>query len=337
MLPTVSVIVPCLNEEKTIHLLLDALFKQTYPHELLDIVIADGLSIDKTRDVIVAFGMAHPDMKIIIVDNTRRNIPSGLNLAIQSAKGDYVVRLDAHSFPNQDYISRCIQAHLDKLAENVGGVWDIQPQNNSLIARSIAAAAAHPLAVGDAKYRYTDQAEYVDTVPFGSFQTDFLRSIGGFDETLLTNEDYELNTRIRQAGGRVWLDPQIRTTYFSRANLKELATQYWRYGFWKAEMIKRYPSTLRLRQGLPPAFVAGLVFGLLFGLWFKLALWALLAALTAYAMVLLLVGIQIATNKKQVGMLFGVPLAIATMQLTWGGGFLAGLFHKRQVKKVGNL
>lgn len=331
MLPSVSVIIPCLNEEKTLHFLLDALLHQTYPTGRLEVIIADGLSTDGTRQEIEKFQAAHPELSVQIVDNPKRHIPSGLNIAIKASRGEYVVRLDAHAIPQPDYITRCIQAHLGDLAENVGGVWDIQPQDNSLIARSIAAAATHPLGVGDAKYRYTDKAEYVDTVPFGSFNKAYLEQIGGFDETLLTNEDYELNTRIRQAGGRVWLDPQIRTVYFARRNLKDLTRQYWRYGFWKAEMIRRYPKTLRPRQALPPLFVAGLALLLIVGTFFKPALWAALAVLGVYLLVLVMVGIQIALNKKDILMMFGVPLAIAAMQLTWGAGFLTGLVTRPKI------
>ena len=331
MLPTVSVIIPCLNEDKTIHLLLDALYSQTYPIGLLDVVIADGLSTDNTRKVISEFGSEHPDLKIAVIDNPKRHIPSGLNLAIKASSGEYLVRLDAHSIPRPDYIARCIEAHLAGIAENIGGVWDIQPQNDSLIARSIAAAASHPLGVGDAKYRYANKAEYVDTVPFGSFNKAYLEEIGGFDETLLTNEDYELNTRIRQAGGQVWLDPQIRTIYYARRNLRDLARQYWRYGFWKAEMIRRYPGTLRPRQALPPLFVAGLVLLFLLGAVWRPVLWTGIALLGLYLLVLIMVGTQIAINKKNIPMIFGVPLAIATMQLTWGTGFLVGLVTKQKV------
>jgi len=333
MLPTVSVIIPCLNEEKTIHHLLEALLSQTYPHALIEIVIADGLSTDGTRQVITDFSNVHPDLKIKVIDNPKRHIPSGLNLAINAATSEYLVRLDAHSIPRSDYISRCIQAHLDGIADNVGGVWDIQPQNDRFIARSIATAAAHPLGVGDAKYRYSDKAEYVDTVPFGSFNKAYLENLGCYDESLLTNEDYELNTRIRQSGGKVWLDPKIRTIYFARSNLKGLFRQYWRYGYWKAEMIKRYPQTLRPRQALPPLFVAGLTMLFLLGIFIRPILWTALVILGIYIFVLTLSGMQIAIKKKDISLMIGVPIAIAVMQLTWGSGFLASLVIKRKLRK----
>lgn len=333
MLPRVSVIVPCLNEEKTIQLLLNALLNQTYPLNLLEVVIADGLSEDRTRDVICEFQTSHPELSINVIDNPKRHIPGGLNLAIQAAAGEYIVRLDAHSIPQPDYIARCIEAHQQGLAENVGGVWEIRPQNDTMIARAIASAAAHPLGVGDAKYRYSDNAEYVDTVPFGSFKKAYLTGMGAFDESLLTNEDYELNTRIRQNGGRIWLDPLIRTVYFARQNLGDLARQYWRYGFWKAEMIRRYPRTLRPRQALPPIFVAGLAALLLLGLVFRPALMLFELFSGIYLIVLLAVGIQIAIKKKDISMIVGVPLAIATMQLVWGAGFIVGMITRQNEKK----
>ncbi len=154
--------------------------------------------------------------------------------------------------------------------DNVGGVWEIQPGATTWIARSIAVAAAHPLGVGDAMYRLAATASEVDTVPFGSFRRTLIEQIGGYNESLLTNEDYEFNTRIRQANGRVWLDPSIRSVYFARSTFKELVRQYWRYGYWKWRMLRHFPDTVRWRQALPPLFVLSLVCLLLFRSFFHL-------------------------------------------------------------------
>ena len=140
----------------------------------------------------------------------------------------------------------------------MGGIWDIQPQGKGWQARAIAAAAAHPFAVGDAYYRFTRAAQEVDTLPFGAFRKSLIERIGAFDEDLLTNEDYEFNVRLRKSGGRIWLDPAIRSVYFARSNLLDLARQYWRYGFWKVRMLRRHPNTIRWRQSLPPLFVLSL-------------------------------------------------------------------------------
>ena len=334
MLPSVSVIIPCRNEEKTIHLVLDAIYSQTYPRELLQVVIADGFSEDRTREEINAFSAAHPDLTLLVVDNPQRIIPAGLNAAIRAATGDVIVRMDAHSIPRADYIARCVDALMSDVAQNVGGVWDIQPGNDSWIARSIAAAAGNPLAVGDAHYRFTDKAAFVDTVPYGAYKRELFDQIGFFDETLLANEDYELNTRILQAGGKIWLDPQIRCTYYARSNLRALSRQYFGYGFWKIQMLKRYPETLRLRQALPPAFIAGLLVTLLVGIFWKPSLYLFAAALGLYLLVLLAVGIHITIKKRDILMMIGIPLAIITMHFSWGAGFFAGAFSiKKQHDK----
>ena len=323
---SVSVIIPCRNEEKTIHLVLDAIYGQTYPREVLQVVIADGFSEDLTRKKIAEFKTAHPDLDILVVDNPQRAIPAGLNAAIKASRGDLIVRMDAHSIPNPDYVALCVDALEKNVAQNVGGVWDIQPGNDSWIARSIAAAAGNPLAVGDAHYRFTDKAAYVDTVPYGAYKKELFEQIGLFDETLLANEDYELNTRILQSGGKIWLDPNIRCAYFARSNLRALAKQYYGYGYWKVQMLKRYPETLRWRQALPPAFLLGLVVTLLVGIFWKPSFYLFAAVLGLYLLILLAVGIHMAGKKRDILMVIGVPLAIITMHFSWGAGFIAGAF-----------
>ncbi len=264
-MPAVSVIVPCYNEQNTILLLLEAIYAQTYPRPQMEVVIADGLSKDQTRWQIADFQARHPDLTVQIVDNPNRTIPSGLNRAIQAAQGEMIVRLDAHSVPQPDYVARCVTALEQGFGNSVGGVWEIRPRGSGWQACAIALAAAHPFGVGDAHYRYTTTAQVVDTVPFGAFHRSLVERIGYFDEHLLTNEDYEFNVRLRQAGGKIWLDPAIRSIYFARANLVELARQYWRYGYWKARMLRRYPGTVRWRQALPPLFVLSLLILLLTG------------------------------------------------------------------------
>lgn len=321
-MPTVSIVIPCYNEQATICLLLDALYQQTYPRSEMEVIIADGLSTDGTCQVIKAFQLVHADLDVRVVENARRSIPAALNQGIAVARGTYIVRLDAHSMPQSDYVEHCVVSLEDNKGENVGGVWQICPGGEGIIARSIAAAAAHPFGVGDAHYRYTDTAAIVDTVPFGAFRRDLVTRIGGFDETLLTNEDYEFNVRVRQAGGVVWLDPAIRSTYFARASLGALAHQYWRYGYWKARMLRRYPHTLRWRQAIPPMFALGLIGLALFGICFPLARWSLIALLSVYFFVLMMVGLQIAFARRDLTFVLAVPPAIGLMHFCWGAAFL---------------
>ncbi len=333
-MPTVSVIVPCYNEQATIGLLLDALYAQTFPRDAMEVIIADGLSTDRTREVIAAWQQAHPDLAVRVVDNPQRIIPAALNRAIAAARGEIIVRLDAHSVPAPDYIARSVAALEAGKGDNVGGVWQIRPGNQRWVARSIAAAAAHPIGVGDARYRYATTAAAVDTVPFGAFRRDLIERIGGFDETLLTNEDYEFNTRIRESGGTVWLDPAIRSAYFARPTLRALARQYWRYGYWKTQMLRRYPHTLRWRQALPPLFVLGLVVLTLLSPWARAFRLLLALQVGACALALLAAGLHVSLKRRDPALLVGFPLAVAVMHLSWGSGFLWGWLRPPQRQKT---
>ncbi len=324
-LPSVSVIVPCYNEQATIGLLLDALYRQTYPRERMEVVIADGLSEDATRQVIADWVARHPDLTVRVVDNPRRIIPAGLNVALRAAQGEIIVRLDAHAVPAEDYVERCVRLLEEGRGDNVGGVWRIRPGGQGLIAQAIALAAAHPLGVGDARYRHANpQPGPVDTVPFGAYRRSLIERIGFYDETLLTNEDYEFNTRVRLSGGTVYLCPRVEAVYFARPHLRALARQYARYGYWKAQMLRRYPRTLRWRQALPPLFVFGLFMLPLLGVVWPLA-WALWAAQVGlYVLALLAVGLQQALRHRRWGLVWALPLALATMHLAWGAAFLWG-------------
>jgi glycosyltransferase involved in cell wall biosynthesis len=303
-------------------LLLDALLQQSFPRADMEVLIADGMSTDNTRDEIAAFQKDHPDLNVRVVDNTLRSIPSAVNRGIESSQGGIIVRLDAHSKPYPDYVANCVNAIEASKGDNVGGVWEIHPGADTWIAKAIAIAAAHPLGVGDAMYRRAKQAAEVDTVPFGSFKRTLIDKIGMFDETLLTNEDYEFNTRIRKAGGRIWLDPSIRSIYFARSNLKELGRQYWRYGFWKWRMLRRYPDTLRWRQALPPLFVLSLLALTFVSILMPVFWFVLIGELILYFTIMMLAGLRAAVQTGSLYPVLGLPLAIPVMHISWGGGFL---------------
>jgi glycosyltransferase involved in cell wall biosynthesis len=287
----------------------------------MEVIIADGLSTDNTRQEIRTFREAHPDLSVKVVDNPQRIIPAGLNQALAAAEGDIIVRLDAHSMPAEDYVQLCIAAIEAGRGENVGGLWEVQPGDDTWQARSIAGAAAHPLGVGDARYRVGGNAQEVDTVPFGAFERSLIEQIGYFDEDLLTNEDYEFNSRVRQSGGRVWFDPEIRSKYIARSNISSLARQYWRYGYWKSRMLRRFPGTFRWRQ-LPPVFVISLPLLAVLGIWFWWARWLLIIEITIYLLALFMAGLQLAIKQRDLAMIWGVPLAIATMHFSWGTAFI---------------
>ncbi len=317
----VSVIIPCYNEGETIQLLLQALLEQTYPSTGMEVVIADAMSIDDTRAKIGQFSLENPKMRIVVVDNPRRTIPAAVNVAAGAAQGTYLVRLDAHSVPDKAYVATSVQLLKEGVADNVGGVWEIAPGEDTCIARAIAAAASHPLGAGDALYRIAKKAAYVETVPFGAFAKAVFEKVGRFDESLLSNEDYEFNTRIHLNGGKVWLDPRIHSRYFARKTLGQLARQYWRYGYWKLKMLKRYPKTIRWRQAIPPVFVLGVLLFTILSVFSNFARIILACILGLYLAILVAFSLREAIKRKNLCYL-EMFLAITVMHFSWGMGFL---------------
>ena len=316
---------PCRNEAGTIEHLLDAIRGQSWPIERLEVIVVDGSSEDGTQDIVAEFASKHSDMSVRMIDNPGITIPIALNLGISEAKGGVVVRLDAHSVPATDYVERCVVALERTSAANVGGAWEIRPSTDTWVALSIAMAAAHRLGAGGVRYRTGGREGAVETVPFGAFDREWLERVGPFNEDLLTNEDYEYNLRLRQAGGVVWFDPTIRSTYFARGTLRELARQYIRYGYWKGQMLKRHPTSLRWRQVLPPLFV--LVLALLVVL-APFAEWArilLLLQVSLYVAMVVVSGLIRAVRSREISLALGMSLAWSTMHLSWGAAFWVGL------------
>jgi glycosyltransferase involved in cell wall biosynthesis len=323
--PHISVIVPCYNEAATIGLLLEAVAEQDCGRGALEVLLADGMSEDATRQVAAEIAGRYDDLALRIIDNPDRNIPAALNRAIEAGRGDVVIRLDAHSIPAPDYLRSCLEVLKATGAANVGGQWEIQPSARGAIARSIAEAGSHPLGAGDARYRTGGQAGPVETVPFGAFPRTWLEAVGGYDETLLANEDYELNLRLRRAGGVVWFDPRIRSVYFARPSLPALARQYFRYGFWKGRMLLSHPESLRWRQAAAPVLALSSFALAVLSLWVPPA--ALLLALEwgGYAAVLLVCGVERAVRRRHWHLVWGLPAALATIHWTWGAGFWWGI------------
>ena len=318
-------VVPCLNEAGTIRQLLDSLRRQTCPADQLEIIVVDGRSIDGTRRVVEEFAKLNPGLALRVIDNPGKSIPRALNLGLAEAKGAFVVRLDGHSTPQPDYVDRCLAALIRTGAANVGGIWEILPSAETWIARSIAVAGAHPLGAGDARYRIGGPEGEVDTVPFGAFRREWLDRVGQFNELLLSNEDYEYNLRLRQAGGVVWFDPKIRSGYLAKPDLRSLALQYWRYGYWKGRMLRMNLASLRWRQALPALFVLVLCMLLFSSLLLRLASAAPLGVVATYLIVVLVAGAIQAARRRDPSLLFGFPVAISAMHFSWGTAFWIGM------------
>ena len=325
---TVSVVIPSYNEEKFIGQALKQLAEQ-YEPELYEIVVVDGMSTDATRERVRSFQQEHPEVALQLIDNPARNIPTALNIGVAAARGEIIARMDAHAVPSPGYIRRCVQVLKETTAGVVGMPCRVQPGAATLMARAIAQAVSHPFGIGDAKYRLQkgeSPQEAVDTVAFACFRKSLWSELGGFNESLLTNEDYEFNYRVRQSGKDVLLDRSGHCDYFARATLRTLAAQYSRYGRWKAEMVLLQPRSIKLRHLVAPLFVLSILLLGLLGFAWRPAWLLLLLEATVYAFAALLAGVHAAMRSGSgLGLAVVMPFIFATIHLTWGANFLARL------------
>jgi glycosyltransferase involved in cell wall biosynthesis len=327
----VSVIMPCYNEEKFIGNALENLAHQ-YSSEDYEIVVVDGMSHDRTRQIVREFQRSHPNLSIRLLDNPARNIPHALNLGIAAAKGEIIARMDAHAVPSEAYIRRCVEVLSEDNAAIVGLPCRVRPAENSATAQAIAIGVSHPFGIGDAKYRLGNESsiratqEEVDTVAFACFRKTLWLELGGFDEKLLTNEDYDFNYRARARGYRVVLDRRAHCDYFARPTLRQLASQYFRYGAWKARMIRARPRSLKLRQLVAPVFVSSIVMLTTAGFWRRIAWWLLALEFITYLAAATAFGYQaVRKNQEKFSVLLRMPLVFFTIHFSWGTSFLWGL------------
>ena len=326
--PPVSVVIPCYNEEKFIGKALANLTDQ-YPSGGYEIIVVDGMSSDGTREVISEFQQSHPDLMIRVLDNPARNIPHALNLGIAAARGEIIARMDAHAVPSAGYVRRCVAVLEEGNVGIVGMPCRVRPAEDTVTARAIALGVSHPFGIGDAKYRLTtagETQEDVDTVAFACFRKTLWLMLGGFDEKLLTNEDYDFNYRARARGSRVVLDRLAHCDYFARPTLGKLASQYSRYGVWKARMIRARPRSVKVRQLVAPMFVLSILALAATGLWNSAAWWLLALEVLIYFSAAAVFAYQAARkSQEKLSVMLMLPLVFLTIHLSWGTSFLWGL------------
>lgn len=313
--PTVSVVVPARNSVETLPDAVASALAQAHAGAL-DVVIAVGPSDDGTEDVAAGLADEHPE--VTVVDNPAGVTPAALNAAIAASTGQVVVRLDAHAVLPAGYVATAVETLRTTGAANVGGRQ--VPTAKDGFARAVAAAMRSPVGAGGATYRIGGEPGPVDTVYLGVFRREALEAVGGFDESLRRNQDYELNHRLREAGGTVWFDPRLAVTYRPRRTVGALWRQYWQYGAWKRRVLRRHPGSVRARQLAAPVLVTGLaattVTGAVAGVWWPLGVLA-----GAYA-VGVVGGAAVAAEPRRDTP--AVAVALATMHLAWGTGFLTG-------------
>lgn len=328
----VGVVIPCRNEAATVGSLLDALAAQEQQPDL--VVVVDDGSTDGTAGTIERWRSAHAHPPVRLLPNAGRGIAAAVNTGVRALGTDLIVRLDGHCRPARDYVRRLSLLAAAPDVGVAGGAWEIAPGAGSAAARAIALAGSHPFGSGGAAYRHPRRSDPLttDTVPFGCFRRRVWESLGGYDESLGANEDYEFNWRARRSGLRVVLDPSVRCTYLARATLGALARQYFRYGRWKAVVLRRQPLSLRLRQLAPAGVVAALGVSLALAVLRPDARWLLVVA--GYAAVLGIAAGHATVSARSAGpgrhgagvvLWLPVAAAFATAHVAWGLGFWAAL------------
>jgi glycosyltransferase involved in cell wall biosynthesis len=326
----VSVIIPCRNEIRFIDALLKTLNSQDWPIDKVEWIIVDGVSDDGTREHLLKSLGNYPALKVL--DNLAKYVPQALNMAILQAKGDVIVRMDAHSGYPVDYISRLVRALDEHNADNTGGVWITQPGANTTEAMAIALATSHPLGIGNASYRLgADRPKEVDTVPYGCFRRDVFTRFGMFDEDMIRNQDDELNARIVKGGGKILLLPDVFIEYHARETVMKMSSMFYQYGLFKPLVNLKVGSPATLRQFAPPILVLGslLVITLLI---LGLLSWKLFGIMLAlYLFPVFLVAIIIST-RKGLNLLGWLCICFPAIHFSYGWGYLKGFLKFALIK-----
>ena len=321
--PFVSIAIPCRNEAPYIGDCLASVLAGDYPRDRLELLVADGRSDDGTREILFRYAAEHPC--ITVLDNPQLSTPAALNLAIRSASGSVVIRMDAHVLYPPDYVRRLVEALEETGADNVGGVLDTVPADDTPTARAIALGLSHPFGVGNSHFRIgTRERREVDTVPFGCYRRETFDRIGLFDEELIRNQDDEFNFRLIARGGRVLLLPDVTCRYFARRSLGQVARMYYQYGYFKPLVARKVGRVMTARQLAPSILITTLLGSAAFSMWVPGAAAAFTSITTIYTVFVLACSAAAAGADPRCGL--ALVAVFPTLHFSYGFGFLRGIY-----------
>lgn len=324
-LPKVSVIIPARNEEKFIEKCIESFLTCDYPKELIEVIVVDGMSEDGTRKIVRE--LSERDIRVLLVNNEKKITPVAMNLGVKASKGEYIFFSGAHSEMRSDYISKCIRHALETGADNVGGIMKTEPRISSTVGIAISKVLSSPLGVGGAKFRtgVTKPIE-VDTVPFGCYKREVFDRIGYFNEKLVRNQDIEFNLRLKRAGGKIVLFPDIELTYYARSTYRELSKNNFENGFWVIAAKKYAEVPYSKRHLVPLMFVLFLLLGFLISLVFTYFLFVYISLLVTYFVTVIIFSFSHALEAKKLNLLFAAIVSYLVLHISYGVGSLLGLF-----------
>ena len=333
-LPFVTIVIPCRNEEKFIGKCLDSIIANDYPKDRIEALVIDGMSQDRTREIIKGYASRYPFIKLL--DNPKKITPAALNTGIRNTKGEIIMRMDAHATYETDYIKKCVLASQKYSADNVVGIWKILPRGKGFIDKAIVSALSSSFGVGNAKYRTGSckQPEWVDTGAYGCYKKDIFKKIGQFNEKLIHSQDMEFNLRLKRAGGKTLLVPDAVVYYYARTDFISFCKYNFRNGVW-AILPFKYTSIMPVlwRHLVPLVFVSSLIGSAILSFFSPIFLYLLLLISTPYLLISIFFSCKIASKEKNLRYLFLMPVIYASLHISYGLGSLIGLIRASFSKK----
>jgi succinoglycan biosynthesis protein ExoA len=328
-IPAISVVVPSRNEKNHIEATVRSILAQKAPAGGFEVIVADGMSEDGTREILNRLAEREPCLRII--DNPNRIVSTGLNSAIRVARGEVIIRIDAHTEYAPDYVRECVGVLEKTDADNVGG--PARTKHEGAVQAAICAAYHSAFSVGGARFHNVDYEGYVDTLPYGCWRRKIFDQIGFFDEELVRNQDDEFNLRLTSAGGKIWQSPRIKSWYKPRASLKALFIQYMQYGYWKVRILQKHKIPASLRHLVPGSFVFCLIVLPLLAVFSTIPLWIWLSMIGLYVCCNLIASLVTSARKRWTYLPI-LPLVFACYHVGYGIGFIKGVIDFVILRRV---
>lgn len=301
---------------------------------MIEIIVADGMSTDGTREIIRQYQERFP--QIHLVDNPKQIVPTGINTAIRQAAGNIIVRIDGHTIISPDYIQKCVDTLQRTKANNVGGL--MTAVGNTAFGKAVAIATSTSFGIGNSKFHYSQKEESVDSVYMGAWPYDTFTRIGLFDEELVRDQDDEFNYRLKKFGGKIILNPEIKSLYAVRSSPAALFKQYFQYGLWKVRVMQKHPGQMSVRQFVPSTFLVSLLVSLIATFIHPAGIWFTLFILGSYVTTNCLASALAIIKSQGCNYLF-LTLTYPILHVAYGSGFLSGLvkFWNRWNDKSGQV
>ncbi len=330
-IPKVSVVIPVRNEEKFISKVLDSILNNDYPKEKLEILVIDGMSEDKTREIVKSYSEKYSFIKLL--DNPNKYTPHALNIGIDNMSGDIMMIAGAHTTYSKNYISECVKA-IQSGYDVAGGVMVTLPRSNTPKAIAIARVLSHPFGTG-AKYRTREvkKVEEVDTVAYALYKKEIFDKVGRFNKNLIRNQDIEMNLRIRRNGGKIALIPTARSYYYARDTFKSLWKNNFENGYWVIKSARYAKIPFSIRHIVPMIFVLFLVFGTLLSMFSSVVRLIFSFTLALYFLIILVSSAEIGIKEKSFRVFLYSFLAFVVLHVAYGVGSVVGLLNSLNLTK----